>query len=123
MKRMFFVGWMVVWTLAFRSAAASDLKLWYEGPATRWEEALPLGNGAAAAAGRPGVDSAGPHRNAPRATAHGLPEEIPLPAAADVPGPVPDHGRRTDSAGAVGIPAPPEDLRARRRGGDRSPAR
>ena len=42
---MFFVGWMVVWTLAFRSAAASDLKLWYEGPATRWEEALPLGNG------------------------------------------------------------------------------
>ena len=42
MKRMFFVGWMVVWTLAFRSAAASDLKLWYEGPATRWEEALPL---------------------------------------------------------------------------------
>lgn len=86
MKRMFFVGWMVVWTLAFRSAAASDLKLWYEGPATRWEEALPLGNGrlGVMVAGGPATEelylneetiwAGGPHNNINPEAREALPE-------------------------------------------------
>ncbi len=31
--------------LASASAAGADLTLWYNGPATQWEEALPVGNG------------------------------------------------------------------------------
>jgi len=41
MKRVLAFGFLIVVAVS----SASDLKLWYDKPATKWEEALPVGNG------------------------------------------------------------------------------
>ena len=41
-KSLLFSGWMLFSAVA---GFGKDYKLWYDAPATVWEEALPLGNG------------------------------------------------------------------------------
>ena len=41
-KSLLFSGWMLFSAV---SGYGKDYKLWYDAPATVWEEALPLGNG------------------------------------------------------------------------------
>ena len=45
MKRILAIGWtFAVWSMGF-AVARADTSLWYEKPATNWNEALPVGNG------------------------------------------------------------------------------
>src|SRR5689334_10772093 len=36
---------VVVFTMCMKISSAQDLKLWYDKPAMKWTEALPIGNG------------------------------------------------------------------------------
>ena len=85
MKKILFLGW-AVWAFTVHSVGASDLRLWYDWPATRWEEALPLGNGrlGVMVAGGPATEelylneetiwAGGPHNNINPEAREALPE-------------------------------------------------
>jgi alpha-L-fucosidase 2 len=45
MKKKFLFPFLVLVTVITQLSAQQDLKLWYEQPASRWVEALPVGNG------------------------------------------------------------------------------
>jgi alpha-L-fucosidase 2 len=48
MKKFYFLTPVVLLSISFiacNTKSLNDLKLWYEEPASRWEEALPIGNG------------------------------------------------------------------------------
>lgn len=56
MKRKFPIATIAILFCCFRISAQQEIKLWYDHPATRWTEALPIGNGRLGAMifGRPG---------------------------------------------------------------------
>lgn len=105
-----------MWLSFSASAAASDLKLWYEQPANTWEEALPLGNGRLGAMVYGGVSkesiqlnedtfwAGGPHNNLNAAARTALPEIRRLIAAGQHSAASALAEKSITSQGAQGMP-------------------
>jgi alpha-L-fucosidase 2 len=103
-------------SLSVFSFAAAEQKLWYEQPATQWEEALPLGNGRLGAmvyGGVPGENiqlnentfwAGGPHNNLNPAAVKSLPEIRRLIAAGDYLAAEALAAKKITSQGSNGMP-------------------
>ncbi|WP_308365681.1 MULTISPECIES: glycoside hydrolase family 95 protein [unclassified Microbulbifer] len=114
-----FWGVVALLSATFATGVAADpgaLKLWYEKPATRWEEALPLGNGRLGAMVYGGVGTetiqlnedtfwaGGPHNNLNPAALEALPEIRRLIDAGDYAGASALGAKSITSQGAQGMP-------------------
>ena len=51
------IKYLTLLLLVYSSALAQDLKLWYQQPAVKWTEALPIGNGRIGAMVFGGIDN------------------------------------------------------------------
>lgn len=101
---------------ALATSAATDVKLWYNQPATLWEEALPLGNGRLGAMvyGKPSNETiqlnentfwaGGPHNNINTAALSSLPKIRSLIATGDNAAAEALAARTITSQGAQGMP-------------------
>ena len=98
--------------------AATDSKLWYQQPATLWEEALPLGNGRLGAMvyGKPSDEiiqlnentfwAGGPHNNLNTAALSSLPKIRSLIASGDYAAAEALAAKSITSQGPQGMPYP-----------------